>query len=111
MSDLQEDRSVRDGENFKQNHFLSLEGPRIAVHLYVDDFEICNPLGTSQRKHKLCSVYWVLSNLPLRSSSRLTLIYLALVCKSDHLKVYGFEKLFEQHGVFISQLGQFIKGS
>ncbi|XP_061910700.1 uncharacterized protein LOC133654400 [Entelurus aequoreus] len=61
---FQEYRTVRDGEYYKQNLFLSGEGFRIAVNLYVDDFEICNPLGTSRRKHKLCGVYWVLGNLP-----------------------------------------------
>ena len=96
-------------------------GLRIALNLYVDDFEICNPLGTSRKKHKLCAVYWVLGNLPPGSTSRLTSIYLALLCKSDDLKVYGYDKVFEpllqelktleQHSVFLSQLGQFVKGS
>lgn len=27
-----------------------------------DDFEICNPLGTSRKKHKICAVYLNLSN-------------------------------------------------
>ena len=72
-------------------------------------------------RSKLCAVYWVLGNLPPGSNSRLTSIYLALLCKSDDLKVYGYDKVFEpllqelktleQHSVFLSQLGQFVKGS
>ena len=72
-------------------------------------------------RSKLCAVYWVLGNLPPGSTSRLTSIYLALLCKSDDLKVYGYDKVFEpllqelktleQHSVFLSQLGQFVKGS
>lgn len=57
-------RSFRDGLNFKQNSFLSDQELRLFVGLYVDDFELCNPLGTSRKKHKLCAVYLVLSNLP-----------------------------------------------
>lgn len=57
LSGLQEYRTVRDGEYYKQNPFLSAEDLRIAVNLYIDDFEICNPLGTSRKKHKLCGVY------------------------------------------------------
>ena len=34
---LQEYRTIRDGEFYKQNPFLS-EGLRIAVNLYIDDF-------------------------------------------------------------------------
>lgn len=118
---VKEYRTVRDGEYFKQNKFLSGEGIKIAVNLYVDDFEICNPLGTSRKKHKLCGVYWVLGNLPPGSHSTLQSINLAVLCKSDDVKAYGFEKvlepllqdlkILEQHGVFISQLGQFVKGS
>ncbi|XP_035848765.1 uncharacterized protein LOC118493311 [Sander lucioperca] len=121
LSVHQEYRTIRDGEYYKQNHFLSAEGLRIAVNLYVDDFEICNPLGTSRKKHKLCGVYWVLGNLPPGSHSTLTSIYLAVLCKSDDVKAYGYEKVLEpllqdlgtleQHGVFISQLGQFVKGT
>ncbi|XP_034087444.1 uncharacterized protein LOC117556249 isoform X1 [Gymnodraco acuticeps] len=117
----QEYRTVRDGEYYKQNSFFSDEGLRISVNLYVDDFEICNPLGTSRKTHKLCGVYWVLGNLPPGSHSTLNSIYLAVLCKSDDVKTYGYGKvlepllqdlsILEQHGVFISQLGQFVKGS
>ncbi|XP_034080784.1 uncharacterized protein LOC117551836, partial [Gymnodraco acuticeps] len=117
----QEYRTVRDGEYYKQNSFFSDEGLRISVNLYVDDFEICNPLGSSRKTHKLCGVYWVLGNLPPGSHSTLNSIYLAVLCKSDDVKTYGYGKvlepllqdlsILEQHGVFISQLGQFVKGS
>lgn len=44
-------RTVRDGEYYKQNSFFCGEELRIVVNLYIDDFEICNPLGTSRKKH------------------------------------------------------------
>ena len=92
-----------------------------SLSAYIDDFEICNPLGTSRKKHKLCSVYWVLGNLPPGSHSSLSSIYLALLCKSDDIKNFGYQKIFqpllndlvtlEQEGVFIDHLGAFIKGT
>lgn len=42
---------------------FSGEDPTIAVIIYVDDFEICNPLGTSRKKHKVTAVYWVLADV------------------------------------------------
>lgn len=63
-------KSFQDGKYFKENPFFAVEEPRIALILYVDDFEVCNPLGTSCKKHKITAVYWVLANVPpgLRST-------------------------------------------
>lgn len=53
---------------------------------------MCNPLDTSRKKHKLCAVYWVLANLP---HSALSSIYLAVLCKSNDVKTYGYDKVSE----------------
>lgn len=89
--------------------------------LYVDDFEICNPLGTSRRKHKICGIYWVLGNLPPFYHSSLSSIYLAALIKSDDLKSFGYENvlkplindlvILEQSGIFVSKLGRTVKGT
>lgn len=62
--------SFHDGSHFKENTFLSGEELRLSLLLYSDDFEICNPLGTSRKKHKVTGVYWVLADIPtvLRST-------------------------------------------
>lgn len=114
-------KSPQDGSHFQQNTFLSGDEMRILLRLYVDDFEVCNPLGTSRRKHKLCGIYWTLSNLPPGSYSSLSSIYLALLCKTDDVNEYGFDrvlhpllqdmKTLEQDGVFIPLLGRFVKGT
>lgn len=54
----------RDGSHFKENTFLSGEELRRSLLLYCDDFEVCNPLGTSRKKHKVTGVYWVLAGIP-----------------------------------------------
>lgn len=87
--------SFQDGEYHKNNPFFSGEDLRICLCLYIDGFEVCNPLGTSRKKHKLCAFYWILGNLPPGSSSVLSSIYLALLCKSDHVKAYGYKKIFQ----------------
>lgn len=112
--------SIRDGEYFKENKILSEENG-IALGLYIDDFEICNPLGTSKKKHKICGVYWVIANLPIRLRSTLSSIYLAVLCKTVHIKEYGYSKvleplirdleLLEREGVFVQSLGSNLKGT
>lgn len=113
--------SFQDGEHYKNNLFFSAGKLRNSLCLYIDDFEVCNPLGTPRKKHNLSAVYWILGNLPPGSSSTLSSIYLALLCKSEYVKEYGYKKIFEpllhnivtleQQGLFFPQLGRFIKGT
>lgn len=113
--------SYQDGEFCKGYLFFSSGDFRISLCLYIDNFEVCNPLGTSRKKHKLCAVYWILGNLPSGRSSALSSIYLALLCKSNDVKTYGNKKILEpllhdiiileQHGLFIPHFGTLIKGT
>lgn len=113
-------KSFRDGLFFKENPLLSGDELSIAVGLYIDDFEVCNPLGTSRKKHKVCALYWVIANLPIKYRSALSSIYLAVFCKSDDLKTFGYTQILdpllkdlqilENQGVFIQRLGQILKG-
>lgn len=117
----QEYRSIRDGSYFKENPFLSDDELKICLTLYIDEFELCNPLGTSRKKHKLCSIYWILNNFRPGSHSALTSIYLAVLCKSNDVKTYGYGNILEpliqdlvtleEHGVYVSKLGTFVKGT
>jgi len=109
-----------DGAFYKNNTLLSNDCA-ISLILYIDDFEICNLLGTSRRKHKICALYWTLGNLSPSCQSSLSSIHLAALIKSDDVKFYGYEAVLEplisdlitleQHGVFLPKLGKCIKGT
>lgn len=119
QSDEIQYKSFYDGTNYKENLKLSKECA-ISLILYIDDFEICNPLGTSRKKHKICAVYWTLGNLPASCHSSLSNIYLAALIRSEDVKCYGYETVLkplvdelitlEQEGLFIAKLGKSIKG-
>lgn len=89
--------SFHDGSHFKENQFLSGEEFRLSLLLYCDDFEIqvCNPLGTSRKKHKVTGVYWVLADIPSTLRSTLSSIYLAVLCKADDVKKFGYPRVLE----------------
>lgn len=50
LEPLFELRFPEDGVYFKSNAFLNSDKLRSSLHIYVDDFESCNRLGTSQNK-------------------------------------------------------------
>lgn len=62
--------------------------------LYVDDFEIANPLRTSKKIHKVCAVSWTLANIPVKYRSVLHSNQLALLCDSEDVRQFGCEKVF-----------------
>ncbi len=113
-------RSFRDSAIYRGSDFYS-EEQRICIFLYVDDFEVCNPLGTSRRKHKITAVYWILGNIQSCFRSTLTSVYLALLCKANDIKRFGYAEvlkpllddiaILEQDGILIPVLGKTVKGT
>lgn len=82
---------------------------------------MCNPLGISQKKHKITAVYWVLANVPPQFRATLKSIYLAVLCKAVDVKKYGYEAVLEplltdlvqleEEGLFIPVFGKKIRGT
>ncbi len=113
--------TYRDDTHYHGNGFFKTETSWIVLGLYIDEFEIANRLGTSKKKHKLCSIYWVLANLPSKHCSSLHCIQLAILCKASAVKQDGYADVhhplvqdlvsFEKHGVYVEQLGECVKGT
>lgn len=69
----------------------------------------------------MCGIYWVIANLPIRLRSTLSSIYVAILCKTVHIKQFGYSRVLEplirdlQHlqttGVFVQTLGSYIEGT
>lgn len=113
--------SHRDGSYFQENTLLCSSELSLPLLLYIDDIEIANPLGTSRKIHKLCSVYWVFADLPCKYRSASHVIQLAAQCKVPDLQKCGYEStlgplirdlhILEQDGVFIECLGKSVRGT
>lgn len=73
-------KTFQDGSYFKEN--FGEKELHISLGLYIDDFELYNPLGTSRKIHKITAVYWVILNLPSKFPSTLHSIHLALLGKT-----------------------------
>ena len=77
-----------------ETHFTNVYS--IQIILYVDDFCLTNPLGTSAIQHKICAVYFSLANIPRHLRSKLYTIQLACLIPSSHIKKYGFTNILSK---------------
>lgn len=75
---------------------------------------MCNPLGTSEKNHKITAVYWVLANLPPELWSALISMHLADLSKADDERRFGYvilEPLMNDLCIFSAKYKKTIKGS
>ena len=63
------------------------------MHLYIDDLELCNPLGGAKKKHCITAVYFQIGNIEQKHLSALRSIHVACIAKSLHVKKYGLDKV------------------
>lgn len=85
-----------DGNFCRQNALFSSKTKSLQICLYNDDFEVCNPIGTFRKKQKLNGMYFVIGNINPKLRSKLHVIQLVWLCKTDHVKKYGFPTLCEE---------------
>jgi hypothetical protein len=67
----------------------------IRIHLYSDEVEICNPIGSRKTVHKLSTFYFLIGNIETKHWSKLSNIHLALLCKFKNVKTIGYKNLLE----------------
>lgn len=84
-----------DGERHK-NKETSRE---LVLHLqfYIDEFELCNPIGARRGKHKLTAVYFTIGNLPKRYRNLDNTVFLSILAKHKYIRLYDptYKTLFE----------------
>jgi len=61
--------------------------------LNCDDHEICNPLGSHTKVHKITVWYWLLLNIRPVYRSRLPVIQLLAIAKSSHIRKFGMQRI------------------
>lgn len=78
-----------DGSLFAESELFSKDPNALQIQLYYDDFETVNPIGTYTKKHKLSACYFTLGNIRPKFRSKLKLIQLVWLCKTELVKKYG----------------------
>lgn len=86
---------IYDGNIFKHNSFFVKYPHAIRLILFQDAFELCNPLGSSRKKHKIVGIYMVLGNLYPWFRSKLDNIQLVALCYDRDIKNFGFQEILK----------------
>ena len=87
-SDQKTVNSFLSGSYAKNNNFFKMKNA-LQIELYVDDYQIVNPLGNKTKKHKICAFYFSIGNIPVKFRSRLYTLQLLLLTKSRNVRKYG----------------------
>ena len=67
------------------------------IHLYCDEFEVCNPIGPKKGKHKLTAFYYTVGNFHPKFRSQIRWIFLAILVKHQYLvtNALGYEAVLQ----------------
>nr|XP_054928852.1 uncharacterized protein LOC129385774 [Dermacentor andersoni] len=114
-------RDICDGTYFKQHSILKNASTQklLALQLYFDEFELCNPLRSKRGKHKVLAGWLTILNLPPKSRSKLDDKYLVLLAKTSTVSKFTLHEVLqplvndirelETNGINLN--GAIIKGS
>lgn len=81
-----------DGIDFQTHPVFKDKPHALRLHLYLDELEICNPLGGAKGKHKITVVYFLVGNLEMHHLSSTRSIHLALIAEYNSICKYGYGK-------------------
>ena len=84
-----------DGERFKNHPIFSKDLSALQIIAFYDEVEICNPLGSHVKQHKLGIVFYTLGNIAPKYRSQLKIINLAIVVTVPIVEVYGLDKVLQ----------------
>ena len=90
-----------DGERYKNHPLFSKDASALQIIAYYDEVEICNPLGSHVKQHKLGIVFYTVGNVDPKYRSQLKLINLVIVATVPIIEVYGLNKVLQP---FVSDL-------
>lgn len=82
-------RDMCDGSLFHSHPHFSTDKRAIQLIAYFDEVELCNPLGSSTKKHKLGCIFFTIGNIRQQFRSWLKCIFVASVASTPVIRKHG----------------------
>ena len=86
---------ICDGELFKSHPLFSTDQHALQIIAYYDELEVCNPLGTHTKKHKLGIVLFMLGNIPPKYRSTLKSMNLIACAEYPVVHKHGLDAILK----------------
>ena len=86
---------VCDGKYFREHPLFSTDPLALQLITFYDELELCNPLGTHVKKHKLAIVLYTLGNIHPQYRSSLRMINLLIAATLPVVEKYGIDKILQ----------------
>jgi hypothetical protein len=84
-----------DGSTFRNHPLFSQDPEALQIIGYYDELEVCNPLGSHIKKHKVGIVFFTLGNIHPRFRSTFRAINLAIVATKPVLEKHGIDAVLQ----------------
>ena len=76
-------RDYCDGEGFATHPLFSVHGDALQIFLYFDELEVCNPLGSKVKIHKLGLFIIYLKTLATKNSLQVRFTLPLVTCRQS----------------------------
>ena len=84
-----------DGTAFKTSELFKRYPKAIQIHLYLDEAQVCDPLGSKTTSNKLVFVYFQLGNIDVKFRSNLKSIFLLSIFYNHQVHAYVLNLLLK----------------
>ncbi len=99
-------RDMCDGSVFKEHPVFKGDNKAIQIIAYYDEIELCNPLGSSTKKHKLGCLFFSIGNVHPRFRSQLKCIFVAAIGSNMVIRRHGLSLFLKPFVESISALSE-----
>ena len=84
-----------DGERFRNHPLFSQDHKALQIIAFYDELEVCNPLGSHVKKHKVGIILFTLGNIDPKFRSTLRVIHLIAIATAPIIQKYGIDAIME----------------
>ncbi len=84
-----------DGSAYKNHPIFSKDPYALQIIAYFDELEVCNPLGSHVKKHKVGVVFFTLGNIHPKCRSTFKAINLALLATKPVIERHGIDAILK----------------